>query len=138
MPRGAVTVGPAGTGEGRKIICGSCGVEVDHWKWFCDSCGSNVEPRIGFDLPGEEAPLEEETAGGNGAPAAGVKDVEGKSLHRRLRKSLLIRIAVTVLIVAVLVSVLLLLARVRRGAAGDASPRLPARVAGTRLSGHTA
>ena len=82
--------------------CPACGNEVEDRRWFCPGCDAPLHKDEEIVPPGmPEAPATEEH---------GRIPVEF-DIHRRVRRAWIIRILITVLILAVLFAVLLLLAR---------------------------
>lgn len=109
---------------GGRMNCGKCGDKVDDKRWFCPSCRAPLHS--GEDI----IPLEpERTVGthecaGDGSAADEERRLaeEHENVRRRTNRTWAIRIAITVLVLALLVGVLLVLASRRSSGARSYAP----------------
>lgn len=112
--------------------CPKCGKEVDDRKLFCAACDAplyldeeifvpEVEARAGEEERDSASSGAQRESGGSEARPDGAPAKPEFMFHGRLRKSWLIRILITVLIIAILIAALLLIATSRKANGGDAS-----------------
>ena len=106
--------------------CPKCGKEVDDRKWFCSACGAPLHLEEEIFVPEVEANRVGEAKQGlsargfqreNPVSKAGPDEDAARAefmFRGRLRRSWLIRILITLLILAILIAALLLVAHIRK------------------------
>ena len=109
-------------------MCPTCRAEVDSDVWFCPSCNAPLHEHDQIIPAGDEPP--ELSANKVDTPATASRDTPhgsadpvepdspGRIFRQQLQRSWLIRILVTVVILAILIGALLLISSTRKGAGG--------------------
>lgn len=93
--------------------CPACRAEVEDDLWFCPTCNAPLHELEDIVPAGDEAPGPSAEKERVSAPEEA--DAGGRIFRRQLQRSWLIRVLVTVLILAVLVGAILLISRIRKG-----------------------
>lgn len=109
---------------GSNVTCSECGAEYEDMLWFCPACGK-LPPYPDSRQPDAGSPLKENRPAGrtkaNKSAACGRPGGDDEPDHRRFSRSLVVRIIVTVAILALLLAAVWLISGLRSRRRQDGS-----------------